>query len=66
MPEIHVVQRGNRHLYENYFDPYFRLRHDIYVKQRKWMALDRPDVVRNRETVGSDPCFCRAAPSQMC
>jgi acyl-homoserine lactone synthase len=43
MPEIHVVQRNNRHLYESYFDPYFRLRHDIYVKQRKWMALDRPD-----------------------
>ncbi len=30
-------------MYESYFDPYFRLRHDIYVKQRKWMALDRPD-----------------------
>jgi acyl-homoserine lactone synthase len=43
MPDIHVVQRDNRHLYECYFDPYFRLRHDIYVKQRKWMALDRPD-----------------------
>ena len=43
MPDIHVVQRDNRHLYESYFDPYFRLRHDIYVKQRKWMALDRPD-----------------------
>ena len=43
MPDIHVVKRDNRHLYESYFDPYFRLRHDIYVKQRKWMALDRPD-----------------------
>jgi acyl-homoserine lactone synthase len=43
MPEIHVVRKDNRHLYEPYFDPYFRLRHDIYVKQRKWMALDRPD-----------------------
>jgi acyl-homoserine lactone synthase len=43
MTEIHVVQRDNRHLYETYFDPYFRLRHDIYVKQRKWTALDRPD-----------------------
>jgi acyl-homoserine lactone synthase len=43
MTEIHVVQRDNRHLSETYFDPYFRLRHDIYVKQRKWMALDRPD-----------------------
>lgn len=30
-------------MYESYFDPYFRLRHEIYVKQRKWMALDRPD-----------------------
>ena len=43
MPEIHVVQKHNRQIYEKYFDPYFRLRHDIYVKQRKWMALDRPD-----------------------
>jgi acyl-homoserine lactone synthase len=43
MPEIHVVRKDNRHLYEKYFDPYFLLRHDIYVKQRKWMALDRPD-----------------------
>jgi acyl-homoserine lactone synthase len=43
MVEIHVVRKDNRHLYEKYFDPYFRLRHDIYVKQRKWMALDRPD-----------------------
>jgi len=43
MVEIHVVRKDNRHLYERYFDPYFRLRHDIYVKQRKWMDLDRPD-----------------------
>jgi acyl-homoserine lactone synthase len=43
MPEIHVVQKHNRHLYEDHLDPYFRLRYDIYVKQRKWMALDRPD-----------------------
>jgi len=43
MSEIHVVRKDNRQLYESYFDPYFRLRHDIYVKQRKWMALDRPD-----------------------
>ena len=43
MSEIHVVSKDNRQLYQSYFDPYFRLRHDIYVKQRKWMALDRPD-----------------------
>jgi len=43
MVEIHVVRKENRHLYEDLFDPYYRLRHDIYVKQRRWMALDRPD-----------------------
>lgn len=43
MAEIHVVRRENRHLYEGLFDPYYRLRYDIYVKQRRWMALDRPD-----------------------
>jgi hypothetical protein len=43
MPQIHVVQRNNRHLYEKYFDPHFRLGHDIYVKPRKSMPLDRPD-----------------------
>src|SRR3982074_3805632 len=43
MVEIHVVRKDNRQLDERYFDPYFRLRHDIYVKQRKWMDLDRPD-----------------------
>jgi acyl-homoserine lactone synthase len=43
MVEIHIVQRENRHLYEQYFDEYHRQRHEIYVKQRKWMDLDRPD-----------------------
>jgi acyl-homoserine lactone synthase len=43
MAEIHVVRKENRHLYEKFFDPYHLLRHDIYVKQRRWMALDRPD-----------------------
>ncbi len=43
MVEIHVVRKENRRLYEDLFDPYYRLRHEIYVKQRRWMALDRPD-----------------------
>jgi acyl-homoserine lactone synthase len=77
MPEIHVVQRDNRHLYESYFDPYFRLRHDIYVKQRKWMALDRPDGLEKDQFDTEDAVylFCidggqligamRALPTQM-
>ena len=77
MPDIHVVQRDNRHLYESYFDPYFRLRHDIYVKQRKWMALDRPDGLEKDQFDTDDAVylFCidggqligamRALPTQM-
>jgi len=64
-------------LYESYFDPYFRLRHDIYVKQRKWMALDRPDGLEKDQFDTDDAVylFCidggqligamRALPTQM-
>lgn len=64
-------------MYESYFDPYFRLRHDIYVKQRKWMALDRPDGLEKDQFDTEDAVylFCidggqligamRALPTQM-
>jgi acyl-homoserine lactone synthase len=60
MPEIHVVRKDNRPLYEKYFDPYYRLRHEIYVKQRKWMALDRPDgrEIDQFDTEDSVYLFC--------
>jgi acyl-homoserine lactone synthase len=57
MPEIHVVQRDNRHLYESYFDRYFRLRYEIYVKQRKWMALDRPDGLEKDQFDTADAVY---------
>lgn len=40
---IHVVTKENRSIYQAQMEEQFRIRHDIYVKQRKWMALDRPD-----------------------
>lgn len=40
---IHVVNSKNRHLYREQLEEHFRIRYEIYVKQRKWMALDRPD-----------------------
>jgi len=43
MIQIHVVNRDNRKLYEYLFDDYFRLRYEIYVKERGWKALERPD-----------------------
>jgi len=41
--EVHVVRRDNRHFYADILDDYYRLRHQIYVVERKWMDLDRPD-----------------------
>ncbi|MCK7472889.1 MAG: hypothetical protein MZV49_03985 [Rhodopseudomonas palustris] len=34
--EVHVVRRENRQLYAALLDDYFRIRHDIYVVERKW------------------------------
>jgi acyl-homoserine lactone synthase len=41
--EVHVIRRDNRHLYSDVLEEYFRLRHQIYVVERKWAALDRAD-----------------------
>src|SRR5262249_23853091 len=43
MLAVHVVRDSNRHLYADQLDQYFRARHDIYVKERGWKELDRPD-----------------------
>ena len=41
--EVHVVRREIRRLYARLLDDYFRIRHDIYVVERKWTELARPD-----------------------
>jgi acyl-homoserine lactone synthase len=41
--DVHVIRHGNRHLYTEILEDYFRLRHQIYVVERKWTVLDRPD-----------------------
>jgi acyl-homoserine lactone synthase len=41
--EVHVIRRDNRHLYSEILEDYFRLRHQIYVVERKWTVLERPD-----------------------
>ena len=43
MAEIHVVRHDNAHLYRSELDDYFRARHTVYVKERGWTELDRPD-----------------------
>jgi N-acyl-L-homoserine lactone synthetase len=40
---IHVISADNRHVYEDVLDQHFRLRHEIFVEERKWEVLRRPD-----------------------
>jgi acyl-homoserine lactone synthase len=40
---IHAISSANRHLYEDVIEQHFRLRHDIFVDERKWETLRKPD-----------------------
>lgn len=40
---IHVISADNRHLYEEVIERHFQVRHEIFVEERKWEALRRPD-----------------------
>ncbi|MGP9813076.1 acyl-homoserine-lactone synthase [Rhodopseudomonas sp. NSM] len=41
--DVHVVRRENRDLYADLIERQFRIRHQIYVVERKWTELGRPD-----------------------
>jgi acyl-homoserine lactone synthase len=43
MFHIHAVDRSNRGAYRDELEQHFRLRHDIYVGERGWHDLTRPD-----------------------
>jgi acyl-homoserine lactone synthase len=43
MANLHVITHANRHLYEDAFEDYFRLRHQIYVEERHWTQLAKAD-----------------------
>jgi acyl-homoserine lactone synthase len=40
---IHVISAVNRHLYEDVIEQHFRVRHEIFVEERKWEGLRKPD-----------------------
>jgi acyl-homoserine lactone synthase len=40
---IHVISAANRYLYEDVLEKHFRIRHDIFVDERGWEALRKPD-----------------------
>jgi acyl-homoserine lactone synthase len=43
MFSVHVVDAQNRTAYRDALEEHHRLRHQIYVGERRWMALERPD-----------------------
>ncbi|MDG2571023.1 acyl-homoserine-lactone synthase, partial [Vibrio parahaemolyticus] len=43
MTKIHVIRRDNQHLYEASLEEYFRLRHEVFVRERGWRNLHRLD-----------------------
>ena len=43
MSELHVVSDVNRHLYQDVLENYWRIRHDIYVEERRWLELAKAD-----------------------
>jgi acyl-homoserine lactone synthase len=43
MFDIHIVDRSNRGIYQDHLEQHFRLRHEIYVGERGWSDLARPD-----------------------
>jgi acyl-homoserine lactone synthase len=40
---IHVISIANRHLYADVLEEHFRIRHDIFVEERRWETLRKPD-----------------------
>lgn len=43
MSAVHVITHQNRHVYREAVEQHHRLRHDIFVGERGWQALKRPD-----------------------
>jgi acyl-homoserine lactone synthase len=40
---IHAISAVNRHLYEDIIEQHFHLRHEVFVEERKWETLRKPD-----------------------
>jgi acyl-homoserine lactone synthase len=43
MMAVHVISATNKHLYQDAIESHFRIRHDVFVGERGWKALERPD-----------------------
>jgi acyl-homoserine lactone synthase len=43
MFQVHAIEQSNRHAYAELLEQMYRLRYEIYVQERGWQQLDRPD-----------------------
>jgi acyl-homoserine lactone synthase len=57
---IHVITSANRHLYQQELLAHHRLRHEIYVVERKWENLARPDYLERDEFDGEAASYILA------
>jgi len=58
---IHVITGANRHLYELELLAHFRLRHEIYVVERNWTNLTRPDGFERDQFDNEDATYILAS-----
>jgi acyl-homoserine lactone synthase len=40
---IRIVTSQNKHKYFSALDQHYQIRHDIYVGERRWLELAKPD-----------------------
>jgi acyl-homoserine lactone synthase len=57
---IHVVSSRNIAAYEIEMLEHYRIRHDIYVRERKWMALAKPDGLERDQFDTDDAIYVLA------
>jgi acyl-homoserine lactone synthase len=58
---IHVITGANRHLFEPELLAHFRLRHEIYVVERNWTNLARPDGLERDQFDNEDATYILAS-----
>lgn len=60
---IHVINNVNAHLYKSILDEMFRVRHDVFVEQRGWKKLAKPDgIERDQFDCESTTYFLKLTP----
>lgn len=61
---IHLVTAENKHLYQKELFEQFRVRHDIYVDERKWEALRSPDRLERDQFDNDDAAYLLAVENE--